>query len=328
MVAYAELFADRLMREFPPATYRHLVEIASNDGLLLRALQRRGYEVLGVEPSNLARDCIASGLPVIEDFFDHRTAQQIAGDGGADLIVARNVIGHSSDLRGFLEGLRIALRPGGRVIIESPYVLMLNWYLQYDTIFGEHASYFSIATLRAALATVGLYISSVNFVALNGGSFICTASGYGKDSISVEAIIGLENQLAINSSLGWVSFADRVASHRSALRELLGSLTSDGSSIWVYGAAAKTIMLLNYCGIDRRLIEAIADNNEHKQGLYAPGVDLPIRSPAQLAERAPDYVMIGPANISAEIRSALRSLGYIGNFIEALPAPRLADGER
>jgi SAM-dependent methyltransferase len=323
-VAYAASFASRLAADLPPATHPAVLEIASNDGLILRALQAHGYDVFGVEPSNLADEANAAGLPTFRGFFDAATAEEIARTRRADVIVARNVIGHTQDLAGFLAGLRTVLAPGGTVILESPYALALRVQVQYDTIFHEHISYFTITTLQEALGRHGMRIASVDMVAMNGGSFLCAATaGKERSADALRSVLSIEDQLRLNEPEGWRPFSDSVRHHRQLLRELLGRLRADGCSVWVYGAAAKTIVMLNYCQIDRSYVEAIADNSPRKQGMYVPGLGLLIRSPRDLLRRAPDYVVIGPSNLQDEIRQQLRGQGYAGRFVSTMPIPRL-----
>jgi SAM-dependent methyltransferase len=321
--AYAASFASRLVTELPPTSHPAVLEIASNDGLMLRALQEHGYDVLGVEPSNLAEEANAAGLPTFHGFFDAASAAEIARSRRADVIVARNVIGHTQDLDGFLKGLRLVLAPGGTIILESPYAIALRMQIQYDSIFHEHVSYFTITTLQEALSRHGMRIASLDMVAMNGGSFLCTATvGTAPPAEAIRAIMRIEEQLGLNTAEGWRPFSESVLHHRRLLRNLLGRLKSRGCSVWVYGAAAKTIVMLNYCQIDRSYVEAIADGSPRKQGLYVPGLGMPIRSPQDLIRRAPDYVVIGPANLQAEISQQLRAQGYAGRFISAMPMPR------
>lgn len=323
-LAYAASFARRVAAALPPVTHPFVLEIASNDGMMLKALQAHGYDVLGVEPSNLAEEANAAGLATYHGYFGAASADEIAGDRRADIIVARNVIGHTQDLTGFLAGLRTALAPGGTIILESPYALAMRLHCQYDTIFHEHVSYFTVTTLHNALGRYGMRLTNVDMVAMNGGSFLCEAkAGQAALTSSVRTATAIEEQLVLNDAVGWNAFRESALDHRRLLRRLLGRLRASGRSVWVYGAAAKTIVMLNYCRIDRSYVEAIADNNPRKQGSYAPGLGLPIRSPGELLRESPDYVVIGPANLEAEICQQLRAQGYRGRFISAMPLPRL-----
>lgn len=322
-LAYAASFARRVATALPPVTHPFVLEIASNDGMMLKALKAHGYDVLVVEPSNLAEEANAAGLATYHGYFDAASAGEIASVRQADVIVARNVIGHTQDLTGFLAGLRTVLADGGTIILESPYALAMRLHCQYDAIFHEHVSYFTITTLNNALGRYGMRLTNIDMVAMNGGSFLCEAKSGKAATSSVRTVTAIEEQLALNDAVGWNAFRESARDHRRLLRGLLGRLRARGRSVWIYGAAAKTIVMLNYCQIDRSYAEAIADNNPRKQGSYAPGLGLPIRSPGELLREAPDYVVIGPANLEAEICQQLSAQGYRGRFISAMPVPRL-----
>jgi SAM-dependent methyltransferase len=323
---YAASFSEILSERYPPAQHPFAVEIASNDGLMLKHLAGVGYRTLGVDPSNLADEATAAGTPTVRAFFAEDVAQRIASEHGlADVVVARNVIGHVADLRGLLAGVRALLRSGGAFVVESPYALGLRDGLQYDTIFQEHVSYFTVTTLAGALRRYGLAPSRITFVPMNGGSFLCEARRT-DDPVSdpsFASLFELERVFDLNEPRGWDSFAAGVAQQRERLRGLLSSLRADGAIVAAYGAAAKTMTMFNFCGLGPELVRVIGDGSLRKQGLLCPGVRVPVVSPEQLLALSPDYVLIGPWNLTQEIVGQLRARGYQGRFIVPLPVPRL-----
>jgi len=299
-----------------------LVEVASNDGTFLRAFAAAGLQVLGVEPSNLADEATAAGLPSLRSYFDGAAAARIVEEHGqASVIVARNVIGHTDDLRGLLEGVDRLLAPDGVLVVESPYALLLSAQLQYDTIFHEHVSYFTLTTLTAALRSIGLEIVDVDMVGLNGGSFLCTATRGGRPATG--GILALEAQLLLNEPNGWWDYAARVEQQRDGLLAAIDEIRADGGHLVGYGAAAKTMTMLNYCGIGPDRIGRFADANPRKQGLLCPGVRIPVSSWAEVAASNPSHVLVGPWNLQAEIVASLRAGGFDGAFVVPLPVPRV-----
>jgi hypothetical protein len=318
-IAHAAALADHVARLRPQS---FLVEVASNDGTFLRAFAATGHEVLGVEPSNLADEASAAGLPTVRGYFDGATADGIRDShGAAQVIVARNVVGHTDDLRGLLEGVDRLLAPDGVLVVESPYALFLTTQLQYDTIFHEHVSYFTLSVLTAALGSIGLEIVDLDFVDLNGGSFLCTATRGGEPA--TRAVLSVEAQLGLNAPSGWSDYARRVERQRDELLELIDGVRRDGGSLVGYGAAAKTMTMLNYCGIGPDRVPQFADANPRKQGRLCPGVRIPVVAWDDAMASRPSHVLVGPWNLLAEITASLRSRGFDGDFITPLPVPRI-----
>jgi SAM-dependent methyltransferase len=323
---HAARFARMVAGRYPAATNRFLVELASNDGLLLKSLADEGYRVLGVDPSNLADEATAAGLPTVRAFFAEDIARQILEENGpADVVVARNVIGHVADLRGFLAGVRTLLRPGGAFIVESPYAHGLRGELQYDTIFHEHVSYFTITTLAEALRRFGLAPTDTTFVPMNGGSFLCHAlrSDDAATAGGLDALYELERVFELNEPRGWAWYAAAVEQQRERLRAILAELATGGHTVAGYGAAAKAMTMFNYCALTPELVTVIADGNPRKQGLLCPGVRIPVVSPDELLALKPDYVLIAAWNFTQEIAGHLRAKNYAGRFLVPLPVPRV-----
>jgi SAM-dependent methyltransferase len=315
-VAHSRALAERVAA-LRPASF--LVEVASNDGTFLRAFAAAGMQVLGVEPSNLADEATAAGLPTHRTYFDGAAAARIVEERGtASVIVARNVIGHTDDLRGLLEGVDRLLAPDGVLVVESPYAMLLLVQLQYDTIFHEHVSYFTLSTLTAALRTIGLEIVDVDVVGLNGGSFLCTATRGGIPA--TRGILALEEELQLNEPAGWSDYGARVERQREELVDAIDAIRADGGNLVGYGAAAKTMTMLNYCGIGPGRVSLFADANPRKQGLLCPGVRIPV---ADVAASRPSHVLVGPWNLQAEIVASVRAAGFEGDFVVPLPVPRV-----
>lgn len=322
---YAVSFARTVAERTAGGAGRRLVEVGSNDGLLLEACRTEGFEVLGVDPSAVADEASARGLPTIRALFGVELAQRIRSERGpADVIVARHAVSHAAEPLDFFQGVRELLAPEGRCFIETPYALFLQEELQYDTIFHEHVCYWTITALSAVLRRFELNITDVRFVAMNGGSFVVEVGHAAAGPSGDRAILELEALLRLNEPAGWEAFASRVAEQRRTLRDLLTELSHGGARVAAYGAAAKFMTLLNYCGITRDLVSAVGDANPRKQGLFCPGVRIPVVSPEELIAGGPDHILIGAWNFKDEIIRVLREkFGYTGRFIVPLPVPTL-----
>lgn len=319
-VAYAEAFARDLRGRL--GERNSVLEIASNDGLLLRAMARVGLCVRGVEPSNLVARSAEVGIPTIHAFFDARLASSIVAETGpVDAVVARNVLGHVANVDDFIRGAAVVLEPSGLLVIEVPYAGFLRAALQYDTIFHEHVSYFTVATLTAALARGGFTVTRIAFNSLNGGSIVCDSRlGSGMQPGRVIELIERERAQNLNAPDGWASFARRVHRHRTKLQTFFSRQGGAGEMVMGYGAAAKTMMLLNFAGIGRDLLPAIGDANPTKWGLMTPGGGIPIVSPDELMAMRPSSLFLGPWNLSGEIlHNLFTDYHYQGSVIVPLP---------
>jgi SAM-dependent methyltransferase len=308
-----------------PGPDRFLVEVASNDGFFLQHYRDAGFRILGVDPSNLALEADARGLPSVREFFGLDAARRIRdAHGPADVIVARNVLGHVNKPRDLAAGIRHLLAPGGRFVLEVPYAMMLRNDLQYDTVFHEHVSYPSVHAVVRLMADVGLKIRDITFVDMNGGSILCEIV---EEAAPVDrgdrAVLDLERLVGLDTPRGWQRFADDVKRQRVELVALLDGLRTAGRRVVAYGAAAKCMTMLNYCGIDTRLVSAIGDANPRKQGLLCPGVRIPVVSPEALLGMQPEYILIGAWNFRDEIIGQFRARGYDGAFIVPLPRPEI-----
>ncbi len=300
---HCEELAGELARRFNMGCDGSALEIASNDGVLTRELFRRGWTATGVEPArNVARHALLAGIPTICRFFGQELAIELRDAGyQADLIVANNVLAHAPDLDDFLGGIRTALAPDGVVSIEVPRLECLIADNQFDTIYHEHFSYFSLPTLADALARRELFVTDVQWLPTHGGSMRVTAchAAVGLDRN------GFERALDQAADLDLTGYRERPAELRHRVRESLELLRGEGKRIAGYGAPAKATTFLTYCGINAETIEFIVDSTPAKQGRYQPGARIPILPPEALAERQPDVILVLPWNWRDEIAAKI-----------------------
>jgi hypothetical protein len=306
-----------------------VVEVASNDGSLLRRFSGHGVRTLGIEPAeNLAAAARASGIATLPRFFNAAAARVVREEhGAAKAIVANNVLAHVDEPVDFLAGCRDLVDASGLIAIEVPYVRDLLDRLEYDTIYHEHLCYFSMTALVRACDAIGLSVVRVDRVAVHGGSIrLYLRHGAGRHASEASDLAEAERLAGLTTLDPWTAFADRVRAHRTTLVDLLERLAADGRRLAGYGAPAKGNTLLNYCGVDTRLIPYTVDKNPMKVGLYTPGAHLPVRPVSTLVDpaTAPDYVLLLAWNFADEImrqQAGFRRQG--GAFIVPIPEPRV-----
>jgi len=324
MVEHARMLVEKLIapRGLGPASL--VIEVASNDGYLLQFYKQRGIPVLGIEPAaNIAELAIATkGMPTLVEFFDEGLARRLAAEGKlADVIHAHNVFAHVPDPNGFVGGVKQVLKPGGVAVVEAPYVHDLIAKLEFDTIYHEHFSYYSLSAVEALCRRHGLMINDVELVPIHGGSLRLFMTHAGcPASTAVGALLAKEKSEGLLSFDHYRGFGDRVARLKQQLLALLHQLRAKGHRIAAYGASAKGSTLMNAFGIDRGLIEFVVDRSHLKQGRFTPGNRLPILPPEALLERRPDYVLLLTWNFAAEIlaqQTEFRRRG--GKFIIPVP---------
>jgi len=303
-----------------------VVEIASNDGYLLRNFAGKNIKILGVEPAaNVAKVAVEKGIPTVVRFFGAQTAGKLVADGvKADLLIGNNVLAHVPDLNDFVEGLKILLRPGGSITMEFPHLMQLIEKNEFDTIYHEHFSYLSFTTVEKVFAAHGLALYDVDELPTHGGSlriYGCHSDDTAKVvSRRAEELKAREGAAGLTRLEIYLSFTERVKETKRQLLEFLIDAKRKGKSIVAYGAAAKGVTLLNYCGVRTDFIDYAVDLSPHKQGHFMPGVHIPIFHPAKIKETQPDYVLILPWNLKDEIIQQLACVSeWGGQFVVPIP---------
>jgi len=307
-----------------------VVEIASNDGSLLKCFKPYELRVLGVEPaSNIAEFARSAGIETVNRFFNAAAAQELASTyGAARAIIANNVLAHVDEPQDFLLGCKTWLAPDGLISIEVPYLDDLLTRLEYDTIYHEHLSYFSVGALMRLCEQVGLVIADIERVPVHGGSLRMLAGhreAFGDHAALVQAMAAHERTRDLDKLARYEHFAAQVARHRAQLCELLHALEHKQKTLAGYGAPAKGNTLLNYCGIGTDLLPYTVDKSALKVGRYTPGMHIPVLPAATLAERQPDFVLVLAWNFAPEImqqQQTYRERG--GKFLIPLPEPTIA----
>jgi SAM-dependent methyltransferase len=304
-----------------------VVEVASNDGSLLACFQPYGVRTLGVEPAkNIAAIARERGVETVDEFFDSQQAAALrARYGPAKAVIGNNVLAHVDDTQDFLRGAASLLTPDGLVITEVPYLGEFMERGEYDTVYHEHLCYFSVSALMTLCEAVGLVIVRVDRVPVHGGSlrmYAGLASTHGDHGAAVRAMAAEERTAGLVSFPRYERFAAGVAENRRQVVALLERLKAEGRSVAGYGAPAKGNTLLNYCGIDTRLVPYTVDRSPHKVGMMTPGMHIPVLPVSTLLERQPDYVLILAWNFADEImRQQAEYKRRGGQFIIPIPKP-------
>jgi C-methyltransferase C-terminal domain/Putative zinc binding domain/Methyltransferase domain len=326
-VAHAKRFVSAAVDRLALDSDSFVVEVASNDGYLLQHAVAQGIRSLGVEPAaNVARAAIEKGVPTEVTFLGAESGAKIAAEHGpADLVVANNVFAHVPDIVDFTAGLRALVSDTGYVSIEIPHLLKLVAHREYDTIYHEHFSYLSLMTTQRALATAGLTVVDVEELPTHGGSlrtWSTPSANAGHPGAAVQKVLADEQAAGLHTLEGHGGFRTAVAQVRDDLVEFLIAASHKGASVAGYGAPGKGNTLLNHCGIRSDLLAFTVDRNPFKHGKFLPGTHVPIYDVDRLAEVKPDYILVLPWNLRAEISEQLSYARDWGAQL-VVPLPKL-----
>jgi SAM-dependent methyltransferase len=332
---HSENYVDMIVNKLGLGEKSHVVELGSNDGYLLQYFKQKGIPVLGVEPAaNVAEVAISKGIPTLIRFFDPEVANDLVNeDKQADLIIGNNVLAQVPDLNGFVEGIRILIKPLGVITIEFPHLLRLMDGNQFDTIYHEHFSYFSFVTVEKVFAAHGLRIFDVEELSTHGGSlriYACTSENTTLQTTTrVDDLREREIREGFQTLEKYQLFSELVKETKRGLLDLLIRLKRSRSSIVGYGAPGKGNTLLNYCGIRADFLDYTVDRNPYKQGKFLPGSHVPIYPPDMIKETKPNYVFILPWNIKDEIMEQMSFIkDWGGKFIIPIPEVKIYDAHR
>ncbi|MBC3383242.1 class I SAM-dependent methyltransferase [Pseudomonas sp. SWRI179] len=325
-LAHAERYVAEMAERFDLSAGSRVVEIAANDGYLLQYVAKRGIPCLGVEPTrSTAEAARAKGLEIRELFFGRETATQLNSEGwAADLMAANNVLAHVPDINDFLAGFATLLKPTGVATFEFPQLLTLMAGQQFDTLYHEHFSYLSLTSVQTLCERNGLEVFDVGQLSTHGGSlrvFVQRVDGIRRPvQSSVQQQLQAEREAGVKTAAYYATLAPAAEAIKHGLLRFLLQAKADGKRVVGYGAAAKGNTLLNYAGVKPDLLAWVADANPHKQGKYLPGSRIPIVSPERIAAEKPDYVLVLPWNLLAEITGQFASINSWGaRFVVAVP---------
>ena len=305
-----------------------VVEVASNDGYMLRNFHERGIPTLGIDPvPGPAAAAEKLGIPTLRRFFGAQLAEDLrAEQTAADVIIGNNVLAHVADLRGFVRGISTLLKSDGVAVIEVPYVRDLIDHCEFDTIYHEHLCYFSVTALNHLVSHHGLRLSEVRRLPTHGGSLRLFIEHGSEPSDQVRSLLAEESSAGLDSASYYETFASRVSVLQNELVTLLDRLRTSGKSIAAYGAAAKGTTLLNASGVMPEHLDFIVDRNVHKHGRYMPGLKSPIYGTERLLTERPDYVLLLAWNFKDEIiQQQSEYLAHGGQFIVPVPEVSIVD---
>jgi SAM-dependent methyltransferase len=326
---HCENYCEAMKTRFALGRDSFVVEVASNDGYLLQYFVKRDVPVLGIEPAaNVAKVAVGKGVPTLVRFFGTRLAEELAAEGQcADLVLGNNVLAQVPDLNDFVEGLKVMLKPDGVLTLEFPHLLQLIQLHEFDTIYHEHFSYFSLLSTIKILEVHGLKVFDVEELKSHGGSlrvYACrTESKTHPVEPNVNKVQADETRAGLHKVDGYESFAQQVKQTKFALLQFLLTAAIEGKKVAGYGAPGKSATLLHYCGIGKDLIEYTVDRSPYKQGRFLPGSRIPIFHPDRIRETKPEYVVILPWNLKDEIIEQLQFIReWGGRFV--VPIPKIA----
>jgi SAM-dependent methyltransferase len=324
-LAHAVRYAETMIRDLSLDQNSMIIEVASNDGYLLKNFVAAGIPCLGIEPTDSTAEAAEQlGIPVLRQFFGEKLGQRLAAQGKqADLIAGNNVYAHVPDINDFTLGLKAALKPGGTISLEFPHLIRLIEYTQFDTVYHEHFSYLSLFTVSRIFEKAGLRVWKVEELPTHGGSlrvFGCHGADSRTTEDSVVALLQEEQKRGLQQLDTYLSFQPKADKVKNDLLAFLIEQKRNGKKVAAYGAAAKGNTLLNYAGVKPDLLSFVCDAASAKQNKFMPGSHIPILSPTAIAEEKPDFVVILPWNIGDEVirqNAFIREWG--GKFVTAVP---------
>lgn len=326
---HAAAYAKAMIQRLGLGNDSFVIEVASNDGYLLKNFVASAIPCLGIEPTaSTAAAAERQGIPVLPEFFGEALGKRLASEGRqADLIAGNNVYAHVPDINDFTRGLKAALKPGGTITLEFPHLMRLIEHTQFDTVYHEHFSYLSLYTVLRIFAAAGLCIYDVEELPTHGGSLrIFGAHKETTPDISdnVAAVLRAEVDAGLQSLAVYEGFQQRADEVKNGLLSFLIEQKRAGKKVVAYGAAAKGNTLLNYAGVKPDLLSFVCDAAPSKQGKYLPGSHIPVFAPEQLLSNPVDYVVVLPWNIFSEVKSQLQGAGVESAFVVAIPTIRVS----
>ncbi|MDP3229863.1 MAG: class I SAM-dependent methyltransferase [Acidovorax sp.] len=328
-LAHARSYVEMITARLGLGSGSFVIEVASNDGYLLKNFVANGVPCLGVEPTDsTAAVAEAAGVPVAREFFGESFAEKLVKSGKqADLIIGNNVYAHVPNINDFTAGMQTALKPGGTITLEFPHLMSLVRLNQFDTVYHEHYSYLSLQSVKAVFAKAGLRVCDVEQIPTHGGSlrvYGCHAADARVEGSAVARVLAEEVASGLQDLATYQRFQREADKVKNKLLAFLIEANGEGKTVAAYGAAAKGNTLMNYAGVKPDLVSFVCDAATSKQNKFMPGSHIPILAPDALRERRPDYVLILPWNIADEVVKSnefVREWG--GKFVVAVPALRI-----
>ena len=323
-LAHAKAYTKQMMERFDLNGQSQVVELASNDGYLLQYFAEAGVPVLGIEPAvNVAKVAISKGVPTLVKFFGAEMAEGLVHDGiQADLLLGNNVLAQVPDIRSFVKGMKILLKPNGVITLEFPHLMRLMEENQFDTIYHEHFSYFSFLTVEKIMAEFGLTVFDVEEIPSHGGSLRVYARHKENNSLPVSEcareLAAREEKSGFKSMETYSSFAQKVKETKRKILDFLIRAKREGKTVVGYGAPGKGNTLLNYCGIRTDFLDYTVDRNPYKHGKFLAGTHIPVFDTSKIQETKPDYILILPWNLKKEIS---QQLSYVREWGAKLVVP-------
>ncbi len=326
---HAARYCDAMAQRLGLNELSMVIEVASNDGYLLKNFVDAGIPCLGIEPTDSTAEVAEGlGIPVIREFFGKSFAEKLASDGNnADLIIGNNVYAHVPDINDFTAGMKVLLKPKGTVTLEFPHLLKLIQFNQFDTVYHEHYSYLSLQSVQLIFERAGLRVYDVEALPTHGGSlriFGCHAEDSREAGSNVAKVLDTEMEGGLQGLQTYLDFQPKAEKVKDDLLAFLIEQKRQGEKVVAYGAAAKGNTLLNYAGVKPDLLPVVCDAAPSKQGKFMPGSHIPIMSPDELEEIRPDWVIILPWNIADEVMHQQKHVrDWGGKFVTFVPEVRI-----